>query len=310
MTAPVTFARATKRFGALVALREIDLRVEPGEFIAFAGHNGAGKTTLFKLILGLTFPTEGTVEVFGKSTVGSNSAGQRRSIGFLPENVVFSGNMTGSELLRFYARLKNVEASQCGKMLDRVGLDDAASRRVKTYSKGMRQRLGLAQMFLGEPSLLILDEPTTGLDPESRRQFRELIDERRRAGATVLLSSHALSEFEEVVDRIAILRAGSLVACGTLDGLRRSSALPVTLRIAVPSENREKLRKAVTGLADMTEVNGSKVDLVCPPDRQPELVRRLKGSTSSEGLEIRLPRLEDIYLHYQAGARRIDEAKR
>ncbi len=309
MTAPVSFERVTKRFGALEALHEVDLEVEPGEFLAFAGHNGAGKTTLFKLILGLIFPTHGTVKVFGDATTGSLAAAQRRSIGFLPENVAFSGNMSGLELLRFYARLKKVEKSQCGLWLDRVGLGDVADRRIKTYSKGMRQRLGLAQMLLGEPSLLILDEPTTGLDPESRRRFRELIGERQRNGATILLSSHALAEFEEVVDRIAILRSGSLVVCGTLEDLRRSSALPVTLRVEVPAEKREALREAVAGLAEINEVNGRKVDLICQPDSQAELVRRLRKSTPAEGLEVRQPRLEDIYFHYQTGASPTDGAR-
>jgi Cu-processing system ATP-binding protein len=309
MTAPVAFERVTKRFGKLEALRGIDLEVEKGEFLAFAGHNGAGKTTLFKLILGLIFPTLGEVRVFGSRTAGPFAAAQRRLIGFLPENVVFSGNMSGLELLRFYARLKNVEKSQCASWLDRVGLGDVADRRIKTYSKGMRQRLGLAQMLLGEPSLLILDEPTTGLDPESRRQFRKLIGERQRSGATILLSSHTLAEFEEVVDRVAILRSGSLVACGTLEGLRASSALPVTLRVAVPTGKREALREAVAGLAEINEVNGRKVDLVCQPDSQAELVRRLRKSTPAEGLEVRLPRLEDIYFHYQTGTRPGDGAR-
>lgn len=309
MTAPVIFERVTKRFGTVEALREIELEVERGEFLAFAGHNGAGKTTLFKLILGLISPSKGVVRVFGNSTASSVAAGQRRSIGFLPENVVFSGNMTGLELLRFYARLKNVEMSRCASLLERVGLDDVADRRIKTYSKGMRQRLGLAQMLLGEPSLLILDEPTTGLDPESRLQFRELIGERQRNGATILLSSHVLAEFEEVVDRIAILRSGSLVACGTLEGLRASSALPVTLRVTVPVEKREVVKKAVAGLAEISEINGRKVDLVCPPGSQAELVRRLRKSTPAEGLEVRLPRLEDIYFHYQTGTRRANGAE-
>lgn len=303
MTAPVVFERVSKRFGSVEALRGIELKVEPGEFLAFAGHNGAGKTTLFKLILALTFPSEGVVSVFGNNTTSPEAAGHRRSIGFLPENVVFSGNMTGLELLRFYARLKNARKSQCGALLERIGLGAAADRRIKTYSKGMRQRLGLAQMLLGEPSLLILDEPTTGLDPESRLQFRELIGERQREGATVLLSSHALAEFEEVVDRIAILRSGSLVACGTLEGLRQSSALPISLRVSVPADKRRELKKAIAGLAEISEINGTKLDLICSPDSQAELIRRLRKSTPAEGLEVRLPRLEDIYFHYQTGAR-------
>ena len=158
----------------------------------------------------------------------------RFQLGFLPETIAFDAAMTGREVLAFYARLKRLAPRTAEPLLERVGLAAAAGRRVGTYSKGMRQRLGLAQALLGRPRLLLLDEPTTGLDPALRRSFYELIAELTRDGVTVLLSSHALSEMEARTDRVAILERGRLIACGSLAALRRQARLPVQVRITVP----------------------------------------------------------------------------
>lgn len=293
---PIVLAQVTKRFGRVTALDDVALTVEPGEFLALAGHNGAGKTTLFKIVLGLLKPTNGNVSVLGGEP---GRADALSAIGFLPENVVFTGNTTGRELLRFYASLKHAPRAQCDKLLEQVGLTAAASRRVKTYSKGMRQRLGLAQMLLGQPRLLILDEPTTGLDPESRRHFYELIEQRRAAGATVVLSSHALADFEDKADRIALLKAGRLAACGTLDDLRRDAALPVRIRLHTTEAARAALQKSVAGLADLHPINGQRVEIVCTPERQLQVLKRIGETDAVEHLEIQPPRLEDIYHHIQ-----------
>lgn len=296
---PVELSHVVKRYGAVLAVNDIDLVAAPGEILALAGHNGAGKTTLFKLILGLAFPNSGTVRVFGRSPTGAGAVAGRRRIGFLPENVVFSGNMTGRELLGFYARLKRVAPAQCDDLLTQVGLADAAAKRVRTYSKGMRQRLGLAQMLLGEPALLLLDEPTTGLDPTSRQRFYALVDERRSRGATVVLCSHALADIEGWADRIALLQRGRLITSGTLEELRQRTALPARIRFRAPPDSRPVLRAAAGALAEFREINGRMVELACPPESRAEVLRRIDITGQVRDLEILMPRLEDIYRHYQ-----------
>jgi Cu-processing system ATP-binding protein len=298
---PVELKGVAMRFGAVTALDGVDFAIEPGEFMALAGHNGAGKTTLFKIILGLIRPSAGSVSVFGAAPQSKRAVELRRAIGFLPENVTFAGNLSGLEMLRYYARLKGAPRAQCDELLDQVGLSEAVNRRVKTYSKGMRQRLGLAQMLLGEPKLLILDEPTSGLDPDSRRQFRTLLEERRKAGTTILLSSHALVDFEETADRITFLREGRIVASGTIDELRTASALPVRIRVKAGPGAQATLAEAVGGLAEVQRINGQSVELVCAPDRHVAILRRVGALEAIETVEVRPPHLENIYAFYRDG---------
>lgn len=299
---PVRIADATRRFGAFTALDKVTMDIAAGEFVALAGHNGAGKSTLFKLLLGLLAPSAGSVTVLGVDPMGPKAKDVRRQIGFLPENVIFAGNLTGREMLRFFARLKGVARRHSDDLLRMVGLWDARHRRVRTYSKGMRQRLGLAQMLLGDSRLLILDEPTTGLDPESRRHLFDVLDERRRRGTTVLLSSHSLSEVEDRADRIAMLKSGALVACGSLEALRRESGLPV--RICLDPAVDADLDAMFEGLAKVVRFNGSQVELHCDRDRQADVIRQVSRSLTGP-LDIRPPGLDDLYHHFQ-GAEAVD----
>jgi Cu-processing system ATP-binding protein len=264
----------SKHYGPLKALDGLDLSVAEGEMLALLGHNGAGKTTFMKLLLGLTRPTAGQVDLLGAPP----GPRHRRDIGFLPENVSFVGGMTGRQILRFYARLKGAAAGQVGDLLDRVGLAAAAGKPVRTYSKGMRQRLGLAQALLARPRLLLLDEPTSGLDPVLRRAFYAILGDLRETGTTVLISSHVLTELELRAERVAILSRGRLVACDTLAGLRRRAALPVRFR-------------AVAG--------GVERRLEAPADEKMATLRRLAAEPLDD-LEIAPPSLEDIYAHFSA----------
>ncbi|MGE5504389.1 MAG: ABC transporter ATP-binding protein [Actinomycetota bacterium] len=230
MTPAVEAEGLVKHYGAHAAVSGVSLSVAPGERLALLGHNGAGKTTLMKLILGIVPPTEGRLAVLGERP-GDVASPARRAIGFLPESVAFHDALTGAETLAFYASLKGRPRRECRDLLDGVGLAHAAGRRVATYSKGMRQRLGLAQALLGQPRLLLLDEPTTGLDPELRAVFYDLVRQRAEGGAAVILSSHLLTELEERTDRVAIMDRGRLVALGTLAELRTASGVPVTERV-------------------------------------------------------------------------------
>ena len=211
MTAIVEIERASKRYGTIDAVRDVSLALEPGETVALVGHNGAGKTTLLKLMLGLARPSAGTIRVLGEDPAAGEFAARRR-LGYLPESVSFNAALTAREILSFYARLKDEPVAKTLALLDRVGLARAAARRVGTYSKGMRQRLGLAQALIGDPKLLLLDEPTTGLDPALRLEFYEIVEELRARGATVVLSSHALTELEERARRVVIMSEGA--RCG------------------------------------------------------------------------------------------------
>ncbi|MEA2182032.1 MAG: type transport system ATP-binding protein, partial [Solirubrobacteraceae bacterium] len=203
-----------KTYRAAVALDGVDLRVAAGELVGLLGPNGAGKSTLTKIACGLVRPTTGRIEVLGHPA-GSIEA--RARTGYLAEMFRFPGWATATELLELHQRLARSSGGQRERerLLDLVGLTDAAGRRVEAMSKGMQQRLGIAQALIGEPQLVLLDEPTSALDPAGRRTIRELLEDLRHRGVAVLLNSHLLSEVELVCDRVAILLDGRVVAAGT-----------------------------------------------------------------------------------------------
>ena len=288
-----------KSYGRQEVLQNIDLTVPAGESLALLGHNGAGKTTLIKLVLGLTRPSAGERAVLGCDVDSRDFVPLRRQIGYLPESVSLYDAMTGEEILRFFARLKGLSPELVEPLLSQVGLAEAARRRIRTYSKGMRQRLGLAQVLLGEPRLLLLDEPTTGLDPALRRELFDILSRLKQAGATIVISSHALGEIEARVDRLAILSRGKLLACGSLDELRAGAALPVRLRIAAPPGGASTVAEAVGAAGQLTKVNDRTVDLTCLDRDKMQILRRIADlDTAVEDVEIVPPRLEDLYAHY------------
>lgn len=290
---------ATKSYAGEMAVRDVDLAVSEEEHLALLGPNGAGKTSLVKLMLGLTRPTSGTVRVMGADPASRSAVELRRKVGYLPENVAFHGTMTGREVLVFYARLKGEGSSTVDAYLDQVGLADAADRRIHTYSKGMRQRLGLAQALLGTPRLLFLDEPTTGLDPSLRKLFYEVLAELKRAGVTALISSHALSEIEARTDTIAIMKEGQLTARGTLDELRKAAGLRARIRVSVSSGSAAAVTDGIGDAASINRINDHVVDLTCPPDRKMAVIRRLAElGDPVRDVDITLPRLEEVYAHY------------
>jgi ABC-2 type transport system ATP-binding protein len=226
VTPALEVAALAKRYGATHALRGVDLVVGEGELVGLLGPNGAGKSTLVKSACGLVRPTTGSVRVCG-APAGSPPA--RRALGYLAELFRFPGWTTADELLVLHQRLAGSDggATERGELLELVGLPDAASRRVETMSKGMQQRLGIAQALVGGPRLLLLDEPTSALDPVGRRIVRELLEELRRRGVSVLLNTHLLSEVERVCDRVAIIDGGQLLAEGRPDDLARSTGVEV-----------------------------------------------------------------------------------
>ena len=220
----------TKRFDRFTAVDQISLDIHRGEVFGLIGHNGAGKSTLFKMMLGLLAPTSGSIHIAGEPVDGAAARGVRRRIGYLPENVALWDNLSGLETLRFFARLKRIDTGTCAPMLERVGLGHAGDRPVRAYSKGMRQRLGFAQALLGQPQVLFLDEPTTGLDPRAIHFFWDTLAELRAQGLTIVLTSHILAELQNRVDRVAVMTNGRLQALGNLAELRAQFDLPLKLR--------------------------------------------------------------------------------
>jgi ABC-2 type transport system ATP-binding protein len=212
---PVPFHRQS-----VVAVKDLNLRIEPGEVYGLLGPNGSGKSTTLKIILGLVSPTRGRTEIFGRD---SRLVQSREAVGFLPENPYFYKYLTGEETLRFFGRLCGVRGAilknRIKELLDLVGLRKARNRRLGTYSKGMLQRIGLAQALIHEPRLVVLDEPTAGVDPAGSRDIRDLILDLKRRGITVLLSSHLLAQAQEICDRVGILADGVLVREGHLQEL-------------------------------------------------------------------------------------------
>ena len=212
---PIPFRRKK-----LVALRGLDLAVEPGQIYGLLGPNGSGKSTTLKIILGLVAPTTGTTQIFGRD---SREVGSRTSVGFLPENPYFYKYLTGTETLHFFGKLCGLRGAQLREkseeLLALVGLENARDRRLGGYSKGMLQRIGLAQALLGDPQLVVLDEPTAGVDPAGTRAIRDLVLDLKRRGLTVLLSSHLLAQVQEICDRVGILADGVLVREGRVEEL-------------------------------------------------------------------------------------------
>jgi Cu-processing system ATP-binding protein len=308
--APVELEGVVKTCGGVLIIDNADLTVAPGECLVLVGHNGAGKTTLLKLLLGLSRPTAGQVRVFGEDPTSAASVARRGSVGYLPESIAFDTAMSGRELLNFYAALKGVSKSHCEELLVRVGIADAADRRLSTWSKGMRQRLGLAQAMLGKPRLLLLDEPTSGLDPSLRRTFYEIVDSLLADGVTVLISSHSLNEVEEHADRVGIIQRGKVPAFGTLAELSVQAALPVTVRLSCAADALEKVvsQLGVAGFTDCKRIDMQHVEIACAqPDKMAVLQEVTKLGNVVTDIDIRLPRLDEIYAHFMPAEEIIPE---
>ncbi len=289
-----------KHFGEVVAVDGVDLDIEKGEIFGLIGHNGAGKSTMFRMLLGLLPVTAGEIHINGAPVRGAEFREVRRQIGYLPENVVFYDNLSGLETLYFFADLKGASRADALPLLKKVGLGHATERRVKGYSKGMRQRLGFAQALLGKPALLFLDEPTNGLDPEGIREFYLILREMKSEGVTVVLTSHILSEIQERVDRLAIMKMGKVHALGTLQSLRDQNDLPLTIDVRLEVTAVEGLRQALSQLAiENLCVEDDRISLQC---RRHDKMAVLEALTSLDGkvldLHVKEPSLEDVFLGY------------
>lgn len=287
----VELQQVEKSYQGVTALHQLNLELQQGEVLGLFGHNGAGKTTTIKLILGLIAATAGQVRVFGEDPTQPEARNLRRQLGFLQENVSFYDQLTGLEVLQYFARLKGISRQSCRALLEQVGLSQAGKRRVKTYSKGMRQRLGLAQALLGEPKLLLLDEPTVGLDPIATQDFYRRIEQLKDQGCTVILCSHVLPGVEKYIDRALILGRGALLAEGCVNDLRQQADLPATFHLqgnlTLPDH-----------LAANACTEGSLTRLDVPLQDKLDTMQQLVALPGLENIDIHLPSLEDLYTHF------------
>ncbi len=283
-------------FDKLNVLNSLSLSLEKGQVLGLLGHNGAGKTTTMKLILGLLKPTSGKVRVFNRDPSEPSFSHHRYQIGFLPENVSFYQQLTGSEVLRFFGKLKKVDRARCDELLSQVGLTDAANRKVKTYSKGMKQRLGLAQAILTEPSLLLLDEPTVGLDPIATKEFYLIVDQLKALGCSIILCSHVLPGIEKHLDQVAILSKGQLAAFGSINELRAQTKLPTKVAFSGCFEIESLAKK----LATAVHQDGENFYLMTNDEKKMTIISQLANQPGIKNIDTYPASLEQLYVHFMA----------
>jgi len=285
--------RLTKHYGRIRALEALTLDVRPGEIFGFLGPNGAGKSTAIRTLLGFLHPSAGEASVLGLD-VRHESVEIRRRTGYLPGGIALYGSLSGRDVLAYLADLQQVPAVRRDELCERLGLSTVdLRRRVRDYSRGMRQKLGVVQALQHDPELAILDEPTEGLDPLVQHAFYAILDDLRAAGRTIFFSSHVLPEVERVCDRVAIIRAGELMALQTVDELlaRRRRRITIRWRGQAPDLS------FVPGLADL-EIRGERATATLSGEVAP-LVRAV-ASPSLEDLTIEPASLEEAFLEYYA----------
>lgn len=284
-----------KRYGDVTALAGCSLVVPSGTTFGLLGTNGAGKTTLFRLLVGHESPDSGRITV-GNLDVADGGVRVRERVGYLPDQIGFPGRLTGREALAFVARMRGVPRAErnrrIAEALSLVGLGDAADRAVGGYSSGMGRRLGLASVLLGRPPVLVLDEPTAGLDPRGVSAFHDVLERvSEETGSTVLLASHALSEIERCCDAAAILHDGRPCAAGSIEELRPDG--PSTVRLRTDDATRSKIVGIANRYGDV-DIEADVVSIECPPGDVLELLEAI-DATSIDGLVIEDPGLDATF---------------
>ncbi|WP_051484633.1 ABC transporter ATP-binding protein [Shewanella waksmanii] len=293
----VSLQAVSHQFGDFAALTEVDCALQPGQLLALLGHNGAGKSTLLKVILGLIDPSHGQVTVLGQRLSAHNR--KPMNIGYLPENISFYDKLTGHELLSYFAALKGVGQVRVNRLIEEFGLQYAQHKPLKGYSKGMKQRLGIAQAILAEPQLLLLDEPTVGLDPQASEFLYQKIQSLTQLGCAVMVSTHELNLIEPQLDVAMVMGQGRNLATGPMDSLVKQSQLPVTIRF-------DDMIRRVTRYNHLAAFyhNGA---LRCPVAETESLVEYLTTQCHIFDFEIEKPGLSALYQELMAPMQQNDE---
>lgn len=279
------------RSGPINVVNNLDLQVEPGEIFGFLGPNGAGKTTTIKILLGIIYQTTGDAFVLGKE---SGDIEVHKQVSYLPEKPYYYEHMTGMEIMQFYASLFGIrDNAKCHSLLERVNLGNDMNRPISQYSKGMQQRVGLAQSLLNDPKLLFLDEPTGGLDPIAHIEIRDLILQFRDEGKTVFISSHELSDVERICDRVAIINKGEIVSQGRLEDLLIGGRIEVTA-----NNCPEALVAEVRDEETLVSINHGRVIVDMPDSHSADAMVKRISAAGGEIVSVipRRKRLEDLFL--------------
>jgi ABC-2 type transport system ATP-binding protein len=293
----------TKRYGKLTAVERLDLSIEAGTVFGLLGPNGSGKTTTILMLMGLTDITSGEVRVMGFDPA-REPLKVKRVVGYMPDAVGFYDQLTARANLRFTGRLAGLPADGLDARIDaalgRVGIADAANRPVAEFSRGMRQRLGLADVLLKAPNVAILDEPTNGLDPQGTHEFLDLIRELKHEGMTILLSSHLLDRVQAVCDRVGLFRHGRMELEGSFEELARK-VMGGRYRVSVEARGVDvaKAMSGVPGVGRIERTADARFALACDADVRPAIVTALTGAGGDVlGLSIAEPSLDDVYTRY------------
>jgi ABC-2 type transport system ATP-binding protein len=295
----------TKKYDTLVAVNELNLEIQEGEIFGLLGPNGAGKTTTILMLLGLTEPAGGKATVAGHDCT-RDPIGVKRLVGYLPDDVAFYNDMTARENLRFMGQLNGIDAKvieeRAEDLLQRVGLRKVADMKAGKFSRGMRQRLGIADVLMKDPKVVILDEPTLGIDPEGMRDLLYLIKQLAvKDGRTVLISSHQLHQIQQICDRVGIFVKGKLVACGKIDDLAaevRGEYHTIELGVSADNGSLEKVLRTITGVADVSKENNLYVVKAQTDIRNRLAAEVIRQGFALEHLKIRGGDLDDVYQKY------------
>ncbi len=298
--AAIEATELSKRYGTLIALDRVDLTVEEGEIFGFLGPNGAGKSTFINALLDFVKPTHGSVSVFGQDCQ-ADSVRAREHLGVLPEGYSVYDRLTGRQHLEYAIRSKGADEDPVD-VLERVGIREAGDRKASEYSKGMAQRLVLGMALVGEPDLLLLDEPTTGLDPNGAAEIREILREENERGATIFFSSHILEQVQAVCDRVAILQDGSVVAVDTIQGLREALGGGTKLVVTV-DRTEPSILESIRGLEGVEtawlDEDGETVEITCRNDAKMDvLVAFHDAGVDVVNFRTEEASLEDMFVEY------------